>query len=370
MDKIPETLNKAIANSLDLIEQDREREIIIRRYGLTGKKETLEQIGQMLNITRERVRQLEKATFIHLEIIAEDGKIAELPAAEKIIVRNLTEMGRVARTTDLCNKLFGDASEEHCAALLFIAGLSPNIITINENDHFESAIAIKDYGTEAEFKARATEIVTFIKKSKTPQTLEQLDEHFDYEHPSYLQAVTTISKDLATLNGLYGLANWPAVNPKNIRDKIYFILNKHGSPMHYTDIDRAIKSSDFKRKDVTTQAIHNELIKDSRFVLIGRGIYALEAWGYVRGTVADAITRTLNENGGQMERDELIKKVMRTKQVKETTVLLNLQNRKLFQKIGKSVFTLAEGESNESANTKTAASEPTQTEPAEPKTEA
>ena len=45
--------------------------------------------------------------------------------------------------------------------------------------------------------------------------------------------------------------------------------------MHFSDISKAIKDSDFKRKNVTTQAIHNELIKDSRFILIGRGIYAL-----------------------------------------------------------------------------------------------
>ena len=102
-----ETIAKAITNSLNIIEQEREREIISRRFGLNGHKETLEQIGEMLSITRERVRQLEKAILIRLENSAEDGKISDLAAAEKLIIRNLTEMGRVARISDLASKILG-----------------------------------------------------------------------------------------------------------------------------------------------------------------------------------------------------------------------------------------------------------------------
>ena len=42
---------KAIIESID---QEREREIIKRRFGLYERKETLEQIGELLGITRER----------------------------------------------------------------------------------------------------------------------------------------------------------------------------------------------------------------------------------------------------------------------------------------------------------------------------
>ena len=100
------------------------------------------------------------------------------------------------------------------------------------------------------------------------------------------------------------------VNPKNIRDKIYVILKENGKHMHFNDIAKAIKDSDFKRKDVTTQAIHNELIKDKRFVLIGRGIYALKEWGYKQGTVADIISEVLREAGEPLHRDEIVRRVL------------------------------------------------------------
>src|ERR1035437_7599492 len=107
------------------------------------------------------------------------------------------------------------------------------------------------------------------------------------------------------------------VNPKNIRDKIYVILKENGKHMHFNEIADAIKQSGFKRKDVTTQAIHNELIKDDRFVLIGRGIYALKEWGYEKGTVADIITQVLRDAKTPLHRDEIVKRVLKTRYVKE-----------------------------------------------------
>jgi DNA-directed RNA polymerase delta subunit len=134
------------------------------------------------------------------------------------------------------------------------------------------------------------------------------------------------------------------VNPKNIRDKIYVILKQNGKHMHFNDIAGAIKESDFKRKDVTTQAIHNELIKDKRFVLIGRGIYALKEWGYERGTVADIINDVLKAAGEPLHRDEIVKRVLKSRYVKETTILLNLQSKPQFKRVAKATYTLADTE--------------------------
>jgi DNA-directed RNA polymerase delta subunit len=132
------------------------------------------------------------------------------------------------------------------------------------------------------------------------------------------------------------------VNPKNIRDKIYVILHEQGKHLHFNEISDAIKQSEFKRKDVTTQAIHNELIKDKRFVLIGRGIYALKEWGYEKGTVADIITEVLKKANQPMHRDEIVKQVLKSRHVKETTILLNLQGKPQFKRVAKATYALAE----------------------------
>jgi DNA-directed RNA polymerase delta subunit len=111
--------------------------------------------------------------------------------------------------------------------------------------------------------------------------------------------------------------------------------------MHFNEIAKAIKDSEFKRKEVTTQAIHNELIKDKRFVLIGRGIYALKEWGYEKGTVADIISKVLKEANEPLHRDEIVKRVLKSRFVKETTILLNLQGKPQFKRVAKATYDLS-----------------------------
>ena len=190
-------------------------------------------------------------------------------------------------------------------------------------------------------RGKVDKIVSVISANKQPMTLDELDNKLDYEHPDHIKAVASISKLLATLNGVWGLAKWPSVNPKNIRDKIFVILETKHEPMHFSEIAEEIKNSNFKRKNVTVQAIHNELIKDPRFILIGRGIYALNTWGYKKGTISDIITSILEKAGGPLTKEEIVKQVLKVRKVKETTILLNLQNKKLFKKVDKNSYTVA-----------------------------
>ncbi|OYW85791.1 hypothetical protein B7Z17_01665 [Candidatus Saccharibacteria bacterium 32-49-10] len=313
-------LTNAVKDILGEISQEREREIISRRFGLYDRKETLERIGEMLGITRERVRQLEKAILVRLRQAASEGKISSATAMEKLITSKLSEMGRAARIQDLTKNLLGrDGSQEERAHVAFIAELAPSITAINENDDFHQSAAISTIGDEKSVKSQVADIVKFIKKHAEPITSEEMHASMEYEHPLNITALASLSKKLAELKGKWGLVKWPTVNPKNIRDKIFVILEDKGKPMHFSSIAKAIKESDFKRKDVTTQAIHNELIKDKRFVLIGRGIYALESWGYSRGTVADIIVEVLKKAGEPLHRDEIVKRVLKSRQVKEPT---------------------------------------------------
>lgn len=336
-------LKTAINDTLRVIDQEREREIITRRFGLFERRETLEQIGELLGITRERVRQLEKAILIRLKIAADEGKIPAIQSIERLVVRDLSENGRVARVQDIAARLVDSTpSQETRAHVAFIAELSPKLVVINENDNYYHGVGIAENGDEKKVRSQIDEIVKAIKKHGEPVDIEELHEMLSYESPSQVRALASLSKLLANLKDTWGLVKWPTVNPKNIRDKIYVILSDNGKPMHFSDIATRIKDSEFKRKDVTTQAIHNELIKDKRFVLIGRGIYALDSWGYSKGTVSDIITKVLKKAGEPLHRDEIVKRVLKSRQVKETTILLNLQSKPEFKRVAKATYTLAE----------------------------
>jgi hypothetical protein len=337
----PIDLKNTVKTILSAIDQEREREIITRRFGLYDRRETLEQIGELLGITRERVRQLEKAILSKLKTATESGKVTTINSVEKVIIRKLTELGRIARIQDLTDNILGSPSDQRQRAhVAFIAELAPGLTVVNENDNYLHSVGIAEYYNEAKARNEVDKIVSIIKKQGVPLTIEQLHDQLSYDHPDYVRALASVSKLLANLRDNWGLVKWPTVNPKNIRDKIYVILADNNKPMHFSEIAGSIKDSSFKRKNVTTQAIHNELIKDPRFVLIGRGIYALDSWGFSRGTVADIIASVLQKSSEPLHRDEIVKRVLKSRQVKETTILLNLQSKPQFKRVAKATYAL------------------------------
>jgi DNA-binding phage protein len=301
-----------VQDILASIEREREREIIARRFGLFDRKETLEQIGELLGITRERVRQLEKSVMTKLRASA--NELPHMSDVETALLSAIEAAGQTARIT---------------------------VLGAEDDNFYQSAGNAKVHDTDA-MKKEVASLVDAINKAGKPLETREVTKLAGMPNDTYTAALASTSKQLATLNGRWGLVKWPTVNPKNIRDKIYVILSENGKHMHFNEIAASIKDSDFKRKDVTTQAIHNELIKDKRFVLIGRGNYALKEWGYKKGTVADIIAQVLREAGEPLHRDEIVKRVLKSRFVKETTILLNLQSKSQFKRVAKATYELAE----------------------------
>ena len=336
-----QTTEQVVTDVLATIDREREREIVSRRFGLFDRKETLEQIGEMLGITRERVRQLEKSVITKLRSAGEQGTLPHVSDFQSRIMTQLQTMGDAARVTTLTASLVKDPNKVEQARTAFLASLCPELIVISEDDHFYNSVGIKATQDEKALKVAVAKIIETVKKLAEPKPIAEIAAAANFENAKQTEALASTSKALATLNGRWGLVKWPMVNPKNIRDKIYVILKEHGKHLHFNEIAEAIKDSEFKRKDVTTQAIHNELIKDKRFVLIGRGIYALKEWGYEKGTVADIISEVLKKAGEPLHRDEIVKRVLESRYVKETTILLNLQGKPQFKRVAKATYDLA-----------------------------
>ena len=136
-----------------------------------------------------------------------------------------------------------------------------------------------------------------------------------------------------------GLSAWRDINPRTLRDKILYILREVQKPLHYVEISNRISESRFDKKVINVQAVHNELIRDEYFVLIGRGIYALREWGYQDGTVVEVIAGILKEKGA-LDREQIITEVLKKRQVKRITILLNLKNKPIFERVGRDAYGL------------------------------
>jgi predicted transcriptional regulator len=336
---------------LAAIERPREREVIERRFGLTGAKETLESVGETLGITRERVRQIEKATLVRTRNSLDNGKNPDFDAAEMEIVKALHELGRAAKTDKLAEKLLGTSDIKSRGVVTLLAELSRKMVATTENDRYYPAIVLTDNKDDKTVKQAVDKIVDALKKHGEPVDKDGLFKLVGntgdrYEHPNETAAIASISKNVASLDGKWGLVRWPLVNPRNIRDKIYIVLQQAGKPTHFSDIATAVKSQNFRRNNVTEQAIHNELIKDDRFILVGRGIYALSEWGYKKGSITDVI-RDILQRESPLHREEIVRRVLDVRQVREATILLNLQNSKEFKRVAKAQYALNGADSEE-----------------------
>jgi hypothetical protein len=141
--------------------------------------------------------------------------------------------------------------------------------------------------------------------------------------------------------GEYGLISWPTIIPRGVKDKAHLVLAKTAKPLHFREVAAEIDKVGWgNRKKAHPQTVHNELIKDGRFVLVGRGLYALREWGYEPGTVREVLASLLKSSREPLDREEIVRRATEKRLVKPQTILLNLQDRTLFKKTEDGRYTL------------------------------
>jgi hypothetical protein len=321
---------------LESLKNERDRKIVAARFSLgLDKRQTLEKIGAAFGITRERVRQIEKAATSKLK----QNPSPQLKQIDSILHRHLKANGHINLLGEVAEAI-GAKTPAEKAYITFLATLAPSIEVIEDGDHYHAALATLPNYDRRRIAALTEQLVAQLKKHGEPMPVDTLHaKAAPDEDMRAIEGIARVSKKLADLDGYWGLSHWPEVNPRSIRDKTYLVLSKHGDPLHFTDIAGRISGLGQRKRDVTVQAVHNELIKDPRFVLVGRGIYALAEWGYTPGTVADIITEILGQES-PLHKDEIVKRVLQKRQVKTTTIVLNLQEKDQFVRVSKATYTL------------------------------
>lgn len=313
----------------------RSRDVISRRYGLeTGEKETLEQIGHNYNITRERVRQIEREGLRGLK---NSAKLISLKPVFDFVKRYLERSGGVAAEEIMLNDLTGKA-EPHLLrnSLFLLLNLNPTFKRIPENTSFKTVW----FNNESYFDRVQRIIEELVRNFQERGDVFAFEEISDLIRKTYkdispkvITSYLSISKRIDSNNfGELGLKEWPLISPRGVKDKAYLVLRKEKNPLHFTKITELINQSNFSPRKAYSQTVHNELIKDDRFVLVGRGIYGLAQWGYRAGTVKDILIDLLKEHSEPMDKRELVKEILKSKIVKENTILLNLQDSQYFRR--------------------------------------
>ena len=330
-------VNSLINNLLKNLD-DRKRDVLVKRFGLGTKKAmTLQAVGDEYGVTRERIRQIESLALSDVRLAMKGNKEAE--AVLNLVNKKISEMGGVAKQENLvlaAQKELG--AEANLANLSFLREASKSFGFQPETDNFYPFWFNDDKSVKK--SKLLIEKVSSSLKDKRGEVLVKgaFESIFDKEIKTnglnkdvglnYL----AVSKNFSTSPyGDFGLSEWPEVNPATIRDWSYIVLKKENKPLHFEEIAKKISQIHTKKNKVFTPTVHNELIKDSRFVLVGRGVYGLTEFGYEAGGIKEVIKKILSKNSG-LKAGEIVELVNRQRIFKKNTIILHLQDRKIFKR--------------------------------------
>lgn len=315
---------------------DRTRDIVSRRFGLEkSSPETLEAIGQAHGVTRERVRQIVEDGLLQIRHRVEEGKEqARLRAIFDMLEETLKASGHVSRQDLLVEAVQPKNDQNH---VVFLLHLHEGLYRHKETEHTHPFWVGKKEISEAAHGI-LQDLLSHFEKRKAPATIDELLGEYQKLHPKTFASLLHVSKHIQQgYNGKWGLRKWPEVYPKGMRDKAYVVLRDTQKPLHFVEVAKRIESvqealPEQRKRQILPQTVHNELIKDPRFVLVGRGTYGLSEWGLKPGTVKEVLMQILKEAGKSLEKDELVQRTLAQRQVKESTILLNLQDRTCFMR--------------------------------------
>lgn len=309
----------------------RDKEIIWRRFGLGGgERETLQELGDSHGLTRERIRQIQEGALSKIK-----PKLKQYEQVAEYFIDHLRFSGNLKKEDILLNSLGGEKFKNH---VFFLLTVKDPFFRFPESETHHSfwTIEPKSFG----FAQKVINLFrNLLLKKEKPLALEQLSSHqilgknnlekvpINNLSLEALKSFLEISKEVQqNQEGFFGLPDWPEINPKGIKDKAYLVFKKEQKPLHFTQVAKLIGDS------CNIQTCHNELIKDPRFVLVGRGTYALKEWGYRPGQVRDIIVAALKAAKKPLSKEEILEKVLKQRLVKQSTILLNLNNKKYFAK--------------------------------------
>jgi len=322
----------------------RTKDIVWSRFGLSGKKpKTLEAIGKEYGITRERVRQIVMSAISSVRARRDEERF--LSVADRV-ESAVNGRGGIVSVDDLYD-ILASGSKREAGALSFFLQCLRSVKVMKETADRRNAFVTERF-SEAEWigiheaaKSVLSDSGHIMKERELYRAAER--NGVPVGRKPFFDALSVSARIRKNPFEYWGFADSDDISPRGTREKARLVLKMNGKPMHFKAIAAAIDEAGLQKRGRKThpQTVHNELIKDRHFVLVGRGLYALSDWGYEKGTVRQVIARILREAERPLSRDEVIDAVSRVRTVKRSTIVINLNT--FFEKVGKGRYTVKKG---------------------------
>lgn len=343
------SVNKVVAQCLQPL-PERQREVLRCRYGLdNGRELTLAELGKRYGVTRERIRQIQN---LALDAVRAESDKNGVSALASIVVAHLETLGGVRKEemllTDVAHLAPDNGPKEtfpNRVRFVLEASGKATYAPADKDGHGLWYLSGEHLSRAKAFAAKLA--TTLAAKKDDVLGGKKFDQYFAQSAAQHgvtdavgANFVSASKRFMVNHYGDAGLANWSEINPKTSRDWAYLTLKKGKKPLHFTDIAKLINGVR-KQKRTNYQTVHNELIKDERFVLVGRGTYGLREFGIIPGTAREVITHFLKKHGS-LKSHQIVEVILKERVFKPNTILLNLQNKKYFQRGVNGYYTVRE----------------------------
>jgi RNA polymerase sigma factor (sigma-70 family) len=267
---------------------DRARQILARRF-FADRTETLDDIGQDLSVTRERVRQIESRARTEVIQTLESGPLGAVSAAVQELVGTVLPLSELLRLIPAMAHPVRAAGQSAWRVL----------------DRLDDAYEIKDGWCAAP---------TIL--SAQTETLTRLQEHANRHGVANIGDLSPLTPSLPEESAFAFLRDWLIycgcvvdgdhvfTQVQSVGDRAAAVLSVVGAPMSCQEI------LDRLGVDRSAGSLRNAMASDDRFERVDRDKWALAEWGLdsysgVRALVRDEVAR----EGGQIPMDTLIERI-------------------------------------------------------------
>lgn len=337
------------------------KSILVARFGLGGEKpKTLEAIGKTLGITRERVRQIEVASFKKLKKIKKSEEMSKILEEFELM---LEKQGGFLGIKGFEQSIFkGKMSLLQENQLKVILNSHQKFYYKKGNGSLSGLWYFKNAEKSVEMvESVYKSILEYFKENEKLVELDTLmevvvaddfctaDEHtllFGDEYVRNRLETILRSGKLTGINLLnqWGLKSWKLIRPKGVRERAYLVFQKHQKPLHFREITELInKHFDLKRPAIP-ETVYNAIIHFDEFIAVEYGIYALVEWKLfdeeIKNEIVEFLEREIennaNKQGTFVKLDRIVKHVAgkRDKDIKTFVVQANLFDKELFFRRG------------------------------------
>jgi hypothetical protein len=285
-------LTKILNNVFSDLNQ-RERDIIFRRFGFKGEEETLEELAEDYNLTRERIRQIQKKVLEKtVPVLESNPEVTLLIEKAKKFLKPIG-VRREQTFLNLVQEEFNFNYQE-IKIFKFFTIFSQKIIFHQGDEDFHNFYALEEKVLKI-CRHLLKKIYFHILETKKLYsedellnlTLKEIKKHLGIQPTS--QDLLDFLKILKNLGknpfNFWGLRSNNFITPRCLKDKIILLFKLEKKPLHFREIYQKLhelaKIEDesihyFWHKNYNINSIKNELIRHPDFVLVKRGVYYLK----------------------------------------------------------------------------------------------